>query len=44
VFTEKYESGGYNIEWNAEELSSGIYLHRLKTISKDIIRKMILMK
>ncbi|MDO9576834.1 MAG: ice-binding family protein [Candidatus Cloacimonadales bacterium] len=44
VFNQRFETGEYNLEWNADGLSSGIYFYRLQTSSKNITKKMILMK
>ena len=44
VFRQKFASGEYNLLWNAEGLSSGIYLYRLETLTTKISKKMILMK
>ncbi len=37
-------SGNYTINWNAGNLSSGIYLYRLETGSQIITKKMLLIK
>lgn len=37
-------SGEYEVEWNASEMSSGIYYYRLESSGKSIINKMTLIK
>ncbi|MDO9578230.1 MAG: T9SS type A sorting domain-containing protein, partial [Candidatus Cloacimonadales bacterium] len=44
VLQEKFEAGQYNYEWNAKGCTSGVYFYRLLTPSKDITKKMLLMK
>lgn len=44
VLQEKFEAGFYNFEWNAKGISSGIYFYRLLTPTKNITKKMMLMK
>ncbi|RJP72424.1 MAG: T9SS C-terminal target domain-containing protein [Ignavibacteriales bacterium] len=45
LFSGKAEAGRiYNVEFNAEGLSSGIYFYRLETPLKSEVRKMLLMK
>lgn len=39
-----HEAGNYEVEFNAENLSSGIYLYTLKTNQKIITKKMMLVK
>jgi hypothetical protein len=39
-----YQAGKYEIDFNAEELSSGIYFYRIETPEFTSIRKMILVK
>jgi len=38
------ESGNYTINWNAGNLSSGLYIYRLETGSQIITKKMTLLK
>ncbi len=42
--TGEYEAGEYVSHWNAEGLSSGIYVVRLQTEQQLLARKMVLMK
>jgi PKD repeat protein len=44
VLADKFETGEYNFEWNADGLSSGIYFYKLTTPSDNITKKMLLMK
>ena len=37
-------SGSYTIEWNAKDMSSGLYFYKLTTKDKTFIKKMILMR
>ena len=37
-------AGSYNVSWNAEDLSSGLYLYRLETGNQIITKKMTLLK
>jgi hypothetical protein len=39
-----YQAGKYEIDFNAEELPSGIYFYRIETPEFTSIRKMILVK
>jgi hypothetical protein len=39
-----YAAGSHQIDWNAADLSSGVYLYRLSTGSDVITRKMTLLK
>ena len=41
---ENKPTGYYTIDWNAKDLSSGIYFYKLTTKDKTFIRKMILLK
>jgi hypothetical protein len=36
--------GDYVIEWNAAGLSSGVYFHRLQTVSGTVVRRATLIK
>ncbi len=38
------EAGYHEVEFNAENLSSGVYLYRLDTGSFTDVKKMIIMK
>ena len=38
------EAGNYNVNWNASNLTSGIYLYRLEAGNKIITKKMTLLK
>jgi len=40
----KVSAGRHNIEFNASELPSGLYLYRLDTVSQSVTRKMLLLK
>ena len=45
LFNERTEAGKvYNLEFKAENLSSGIYFYRLETPTKILHRKMLLIK
>jgi len=44
LVSEKQQSGNYQVEWNAAELSSGIYIYTLKAGDFIETKKMILMK
>lgn len=44
LVNQKLLPGNYEFEFNGEGLSSGIYYYVLKTVSKTISKKMILMK
>jgi hypothetical protein len=37
-------AGNYNVNYDAEELSSGVYLYRLSGANKSLTRKMILLR
>lgn len=38
------EAGTYEVNWNAEEMPSGIYIYRIKTASFTDTKKMVLLK
>ena len=44
IVSEKFDTGEFRYEWNADKVSSGIYFYKLTTPSKEINRKMILLK
>jgi hypothetical protein len=44
LVSEELNVGNYKYEWNAESLSSGIYLYRLQTPHSSISKKMTLIK
>ena len=44
LVNEEKPAGSYEVNWNASNLSSGVYLYRLKTGSFVETKKMILMK
>lgn len=44
LVNELKEPGFYNVDWNAEHFSSGIYFYQLKTEKQSIVKKLILMK
>lgn len=41
---EKQIAGSYQINWAANELSSGLFFYRLKTANQDLSRKMLLIR
>ena len=41
---ERLDAGNYTAEFNAENLSSGVYISELKSETFHQIRKMVLMK
>ena len=44
LVSEELNTGNYKYEWNAKNLSSGIYLYRLQTATFSTSKKMILIK
>jgi predicted CXXCH cytochrome family protein len=44
LVNEQMDAGNYSLNWNATNLSSGIYLYRIETGSFVDIKKMILLK
>ena len=45
LFNETAEAGKvYEIEFDASDLSSGVYYYRLSTPQKSLVRKMLLLK
>jgi hypothetical protein len=44
LVSEELNTGNYKYEWNADNLSSGIYLYRLQTTNYSESRKMILLR
>jgi len=44
LVNEQQKSGYYEIEWNAAELSSGIYLYQLLAGKSVLVKKLMLMK
>ena len=44
LFDENKKAGNYCVEFNASNLSSGIYFYRFKTSGKIITKKMLLLK
>ena len=44
LVSERQSAGRYQVEWNASELSSGIYFYRLESGNAVKERKMILLK
>lgn len=44
LFEEQLSPGSYKTEWNASQISSGIYIYRLESSSFSQSRKMILLK
>jgi hypothetical protein len=43
LVNEEKKAGSYELEWNAEKLSSGVYFYQLKTGSFIDTKKMILL-
>ncbi len=41
---QRYAAGSYNLQWDASNLSSGIYIYQLRTENSSINRKMMLIK
>jgi hypothetical protein len=41
---EVLKSGTYEVEWNAEKYTSGIYFYRLTTDGYSVTKKMVLIK
>ncbi|MDP4116180.1 MAG: T9SS type A sorting domain-containing protein, partial [Bacteroidota bacterium] len=37
-------AGNYNIKWNANKVSSGVYFYQLKAGDMNIVKKMVLLK
>jgi len=44
LFNEEKAAGNYEVDFNAEELTSGIYFYKLTAGSFSITKKMILLK
>lgn len=44
LINQKLHTGQYQIEFNGNDLSSGVYLYRLSTTDQSIMKKMILIK
>jgi hypothetical protein len=44
LVNESKTQGTYEVEFNAEGLSSGIYFSKLSINGKNLLRKMVLMK
>jgi hypothetical protein len=44
LLNENMTSGAYNIPFNGSNLSSGIYIYRLKSGNKSVSRRMTLIK
>ncbi len=44
LVNEKLQPGIYSVEWNASDLSSGIYLYKLQAGTDEQTKKMILLK
>ncbi|PLX31245.1 MAG: hypothetical protein C0600_06175, partial [Ignavibacteria bacterium] len=44
LISESRDAGSHAIEFNAEDLPSGLYLYRLETGTSTITRRMTLMK
>lgn len=44
VVNELLEAGSYDVNWNASDLTSGIYFYKLETEGFTSIKKMILVK
>ena len=44
ILKETFEAGDHQYHWNAEGLTSGIYLYKLSSPTTNITKKMILMK
>jgi len=41
---QEMEAGGHIIEWNAQSVSSGMYIYRLEYGNKIVVKKMLFMK
>lgn len=41
---QEMEAGGHTVEWNEQNVSSGMYLYRLAYSGKIVVKKMLLMK
>ena len=44
LINENKPAGYHTVEWNAKDMSSGIYFYKLTTDYKTFIKKMILMR
>jgi flagellar hook assembly protein FlgD len=44
LVNKQQKPGNYQVEWNAEDLSSGIYFYQLKVNGWSDIKKMILLR
>ena len=44
LVNENLSTGTYNVDWNASNLPSGVYVYMLRTENIHLSRKMILMK
>jgi len=44
LVNEKQKTGNYEVEWNAENQTSGVYIYKLKAGNYIESKKMILLK
>ena len=44
LFNRDFNPGAHQVEFNASQLASGIYLYRLTGDNVNMIKKMVLMK
>lgn len=44
IFSGNLNSGSYKVNFNAENLSSGIYIYKLETEEVQLVKKMVLLK
>jgi len=44
IFNGIKQAGSYSVDWNAGNLSSGMYFYRLETVNNIITKKMLLVK
>ena len=44
LVNEEFKAGKHNIEWNANNLSSGVYFYRMQAEGYANVRRMVMVK